>query len=137
MTRKETCIRGHTRTAVKWAGRDPKSPVGHSHEGKITLVPVILAEVAEGLQVIDGIEMNAGLYHPVLQTLSKICQSIIGLPTNENTAGIPESNHQVFAFTNRHSFLSRNFRKVNFDVGLQVLFQGSRLSMDDHEWAIL
>ena len=71
MTRKETCIQGHTQTAVKWAGRDPKSPVGHSHEGRITLVRVILAEVVEGLRVIGGIEMNAGLYHPVLQTLSE------------------------------------------------------------------
>lgn len=70
MTRKETCIQGHTRTTVKWAGRDPKSPVCHSHEGRITLVRVVLAEVVEGLQVKDGIEMNAGLYHPVLQTLS-------------------------------------------------------------------
>ena len=69
MTRKETCIQGHTRTAVKWVGRDPKSPVGHSHARRITLVRVILAEVVEGLQVKDGIEMNAGLYHLVLQML--------------------------------------------------------------------
>lgn len=72
MMKKETCIQEHTRIAVKWAGKDPKSPVGHSHEGRITSVRVILAEVVEGLQVINGIEMNAGLYHPVLQTLSKI-----------------------------------------------------------------
>jgi len=72
--RKETCIRGHTRTAVKWAGMDPRSPVVHFREGRIRLVQVILVEVVEDLQVKDGIEMNAGLYHPVLQNLSATLQ---------------------------------------------------------------
>jgi hypothetical protein len=67
---KETCIQEHTRTAVKWAGKNPESTIGYCHEGRIALVRGFLKEAGECLQVKGSIVMNAGLYRPVLRNLS-------------------------------------------------------------------